>query len=345
MLRKAAVIFLILIVASGCQNPFQRDKYQVIYSMEKDNASKKQNNKHNYTIGIVPKLKGIPYFNAVEDGAREAAKELGVNVLYEGPQTADSDQQVKVIQDLIDKRVDVIAVSANDPQKLLPILITAKQQGIRVITWDSDTLAGGREFFINMVEPEMLGRHMMDTLAWNTDEKGEFAIMTGAPSASNLNEWIKWIKIQQQQYYPLMKLAEIAPTDDDSQKAYEVAKQLLKAHPHLAGIIGNSSVGPPAAAKAVKDTGKAGKVKVVGLSSPNVMRSYLHEGSAQIVTLWSPKKLGYLTVVLAENLLDGIPPHDGQEIDNVGNIRVNGDIVIMGEPLDFTKENVDQYDF
>ena len=75
------------------------------------------------------------------------------------------------------------------------------------------------------------------------------------------------------------------------------------------------------------------------------MMDYLLDGSAQMATLWSPKKLGYLTVALAIQLLIGQMPYDGQEIRNAGSIRVKGDTVIMGEPLDFTAENVIQYDF
>ena len=95
----------------------------------------------------------------------------------------------------------------------------------------------------------------------------------------------------------------------------------------------------------MKEAGKSGAVKVVGLSSPALMNGYLREGSAQIATLWSPKKLGFLTIMLAYRYLNGQLPVDGQEIEGVGNIRLNGDMVIMGEPLDFTAENVSQYDF
>jgi len=71
----------------------------------------------------------------------------------------------------------------------------------------------------------------------------------------------------------------------------------------------------------------------------------LKEDFAQVVTLWSPKKLGYLTVALANNLVEGTTPYDRQQIPEVGKISVIDDMVIMGEPIDFTKENVDQYDF
>ncbi|MFB5269177.1 autoinducer 2 ABC transporter substrate-binding protein [Paenibacillus enshidis] len=345
MLRKLLFPILVFIFVSACQDE-DRIQYDIIYRMEEAKAPMEiEEMQRQYTIGIVPKVMEIPYFNVAKDGAMEAAQDLNVNIIYDGPPIADAEQQIHVIKELIERKVDVIAVSANDPLKLIPVLTKAKQQGIRVITWDADTLPEAREMFVNMVDAETLGRHLLDTLAWTMGEKGEYAIMTGSRSAANLNEWINWIQYQQEQFYPKLKLVDIVTTDDNPQKAFEVAQGLMEAHPNLKGIIGNSSVGPPAAAQAVREAGKSGDIKVVGLSTPNLMKAYLHNGSAQMATLWSPKKLGYLTVVLAKNMLEGHMPFDGQEIDNVGNIRVAGDVVIMGEPVDFTKENVDQYDF
>ncbi len=338
-----------LFFVSACQDR-GAISYKVIYEMDRPAAAETASspeaaNSRRYKIGVVPKVTDIAYFDVVKQGAQEAAWDLDVDLLYEGPSTADPDEQIEVIRGLMEKRVDVIAVSANDPKKLVPVLREAKEQGIRVITWDADTDPEGREFFVNMADPETLGRHLLDTLAWSMGEKGEFAVMTGQLSAANLNEWIDWIKVQREQFYPGMKLVEIVPNDDDPKKAYEGAVSLLKRYPGLDGIIGTSSVGPPAAAEAVREANRAGEVSVVGLSTPELMRSYLREGSAQVATLWSPKKLGYLTVVLARNMMLGMLPYDDQTIANVGNIRVHGDMIIMGEPLDFTKDNVDQYDF
>ncbi|MEC0369139.1 autoinducer 2 ABC transporter substrate-binding protein [Paenibacillus chibensis] len=349
LLRLLCSLCMIVIFVSACQ-PAGNPKFEVVYSMEPSSGTDAaeppvKSSDHPWTIGIVPKLVEIPYFNLVEQGALEAAESLGAQVIYKGPPIADTTQQIRIIQDFIQEHVDAIAVSAIDPEKLLPTLVQARQAGIKVITWDSDTYREGRDFFVNMVDNEKLGRHLMDTLAWNTGEKGKFAILTGQMKAATLNEWIKWMKVQQKTYYPDMELVEIAATDDDPGKAYEEAKRLLADHPHLAGIIGNSSVGPPAAAQAVKEAGLTGKVKVVGLSMPNSMAPYLQDGSAQVATLWSPKKLGYLTVVLAVQALKGNPPQDGMNVPNFGIVRVAGDVVVMGDPVDFTKENVNQYDF
>lgn len=344
---KLCFSFFTLLIVSGCTfGSSSENQYEVVHSMsEVEVEETAPSTKEQITVAVVPKLVNIPYFNAVEEGALEAGEDLGVNVIYKGPTFADAKQQVKIVEEFIEEKVDVIAVSANDPDVLAPALLKAKKQGIKVISWDADTVPQARDFFINMVDPETLGRHLMDMVAWNTNEDGEFAIITGSLSAANLNEWLHWIKVQHEEYYPNMKLVDVVASDDDPYIAYSKAKDLLLKHPNLKGIIGNSSVSPPAAAQAVKDFGRMGEVAVVGLSPPNQMNEYLKEGSAQIVTLWSPKKLGYLTVALAVNAQLGTEPFDRQEIPRVGMIRMIGDMVIMGEPIDFTKENVDQYDF
>ena len=346
MVPRIVCFFLFLFCVSGCNTNSDSTKYEVIYNGEKnDKQEQPLLNHQNYTIAIVPKVSGIPYFNAVEEGVMEAANDLDVNVLYSGSLIADWEQQESVINGYIEQDVDLIAVSANDPEKLGPILKKARQQGIRVITWDSDTNDHYREMFINMVDPEVLGRHIMDTLSSRVTEKGSYAIITGASDAANLNEWIEWMKLHQKENYPNMNLVEIVASNDDPKQAYEAATALLKKYPDLKGIIGSSSVGPPAASQAVQDVHKDGEITVVGLSTPNLMREYINHGSAQVVTLWSPKKLGYLTVSIAKELLDGSEVQDNQYISNIGNIRVKEDTVIMGQPIDFTKENIDQYDF
>ncbi|WP_230986969.1 substrate-binding domain-containing protein [Cohnella fermenti] len=238
-----------LLLVSACGSNGAAGSYKVIYELESPSATDEgdglaANPAPHYRIGVVPKLNNT-YFDVVKQGAQEAAWDIDVELLYEAPASADPDDQIEVIRGLMGKNVDAIAVSANDPDELVPVLEEAKSQGIKIVTWDSDAAPEAREFFVNMVDPETLGRHLLDTLAWSMGEKGDFAILTGSLAAANLNEWIGWIKKQQEEYYPNLHLLEIVPTEDDPDKAYEAAKSLLAKYPGLDGIIGNSSVGPP----------------------------------------------------------------------------------------------------
>ncbi len=101
------------------------------------------------SIGVMPKLVGIDYFNACERGAREAAAELGVELTYDGPVTNDVTKQAEMLDAWITRRFDVIAVAPNDPHALAPTLKRAAAQGIEVLTWDADSDEDSRAYFVN----------------------------------------------------------------------------------------------------------------------------------------------------------------------------------------------------
>jgi simple sugar transport system substrate-binding protein/rhamnose transport system substrate-binding protein len=104
---------------------------------------------------------------------------------------------------------------------------------------------------------------------------------------------------------------------------------------------------PIGASQAVQEKGLSDRVTVVGTGVPNDCGPYLTDTAKFYPSLWDVKKLGYLTVALAKELLDGKTPQNGQNIPNVGTIRVLGDnkTVIMGPPAEITKENYKGFGF
>lgn len=101
------------------------------------------------TIGVMPKLVGIPFFTATEKGAKEAGAELGVEVVFDGPPKNDVQLQVQMIETWIAKGFDAIAVAPNDPDAIAPVLEKARKRGITVIAWDADAKKEARDFFVN----------------------------------------------------------------------------------------------------------------------------------------------------------------------------------------------------
>ncbi|MDC7244670.1 MAG: autoinducer 2 ABC transporter substrate-binding protein [Sphaerochaetaceae bacterium] len=300
------------------------------------------------TIVVMPKLVGIPYFNASEEGALQAGEDLGVEVIYTGPTTADAAEQVKMLEDLISKGVDVIAVAPNDAVALTPVLMKAKNAGIVIFDWDTPADPSVVDISVHQIDDQKFGEHMWDLLVEEMGPTGEYAIVTGGLSAANLNTWIDYGLDYAKMNYPGLKLVtDRVPTDEKQQVAYQKTLDLIKAYPNLKGIVGVSTPAPLGAAQAVQEKGKNDSIAVVGSSLPTDSGPYLEDGSLRVGTLWDPAKLGYLTVVLAYNYLNGTKPYDGQEIENVGTITVWDDnrTVIMGPPADFTKENYASYSF
>ena len=145
-------------------------------------------------IALMPKAKGDPYFVSCKQGADEAAKELGVELLWDGPTDLDPAKQNEVIEAWITRGVDVIAVSVENKVGISTVLRKAKEKGIRVITWDADAEKDARDFFIDQATPQGIGYTLTDEAARILNNKGEFAIITASLSAANQNEWIKYIR-------------------------------------------------------------------------------------------------------------------------------------------------------
>ncbi|MDI9520275.1 MAG: autoinducer 2 ABC transporter substrate-binding protein [Bacillota bacterium] len=301
------------------------------------------------TIVVMPKLVGIPYFNASETGAIEAGKELGIEVIYTGPTTGDAAQQVTMIEDLLIKGIDALAIAPNDPDAVSPALQKAIADNVLVVDWDTPASGDDVKYSIHQIDDKKFGELIWDKLveAMGTDE-GEYAIVTGYLTAANLNTWIKYGTEYAAAKYPNLKLVtDPVASDESAQEAYTQTLALLGAYPNLKGIVGISTPAPIGAAMAVQEKGLQDKVAVVGSSLPKDSSPYLKDGSLDFGILWDPGKLGKLTVYIAHYELNGTPITDGMEIPGVGPITLweDGKTIIMGDPSVWTAENADQFDF
>lgn len=298
------------------------------------------------TIAMMPKSKGNPYFIACQRGANEAAKELGVTLLWDGPTDPDPAKQNDVIDAWITRGVDVLAVAVENRQGISSVLRKARQKGIKVITWDADAEPDSREFFVNQATPEGIGQALLDTAAGIMNEQGEYAIITASLTASNMIAWQEQIAIRNAEKYPNMKLAVLRPCDDKQPKAFDEAKTIMNSYPNVKVILAICSPAAPGAAEAVKQAGR-NDVKVIGISLPNNNKRYVHEGITPAVILWNTTDLGYLAVHAAVSLHRGtLKPGDSQYVGGrLGTLTIEKDNLLLGKPFLFTKDNIDQYDF
>ena len=297
-------------------------------------------------VGMMPKAKGDPYFVSCRKGAEEAAQELGVELIWDGPTDLDPAKQNEVVEGWITRGVDVIAVSVENSAAISTVLRKARDKGIKVITWDADADADARDFFINQATPQGIGFTLMDEAARILGGKGEFAIITASLSAANQNEWIKHIKARLAEKYPAIKLVAIQPSDGDRDRAFQETQTVMKVHPNVRLIMGVAAPAVPGAAEAVKQSGRT-DVKVIGLSIPSLCKPYVHDGVIESFVLWNTLDLGYLTVFAANELSAGRLKLGDKEF-NAGRLKrleVKDSDVLLGAPFIFNKSNVDRFDF
>jgi ABC-type sugar transport system substrate-binding protein len=300
---------------------------------------------------MVPKLKGIDYFNACEKGAREAALALGgVELVFDGPTEDKADAQNQLIDGYIAQNVEVIAVSPNDPDSIASVLKKARDKGIHVITWDADANPGrsGREFFINQASAAAVGQALVDEMAAQKGPSANVAIVTSSLTAANQNAWIRAMKDRMASKYPAMKLVcGPKPSEENQQLAFQVTQDLLKTYRDLDGVFAISSVAFPGAADAVQQAKLSGKIAVVGLATPKPMKQWVDAGTVKTVILWNPVDLGYATIAAAKALAGGTLAPGATQLSagRLGDLQVKGDQVLLGPPMKFTKANIAQFDF
>src|SRR5437879_3820463 len=210
---------------------------------------------HKAVIALMPKAKGDPYFVSCKQGADEAAKELGVELLWDGPTDLDPAKQNEVVEAWITRGVDVIAVSVENKVGISTVLRKAREKGIKVITWDADSERDARDFFIDQATPQGIGYTLTDEAARILNNKGEFAIITASLSAANQNEWIKYIKERLAQKYPDLRLVATQPSEGDRDRAFAETQTVLKVYPNVKLIMAIAASPVRGAAQAVRPSG------------------------------------------------------------------------------------------
>ena len=299
------------------------------------------------TVALLPKSKGNAYFISCKNGAEKVAKALGVDLLFDGPTTTDPAKQNEIVENWITLGVDVIAAACDNKEGISTALRKAQSKGIKVITYDADSMPDARAFFVNQATPEGIGHTLMDEAARLLNNEGEFAIILATLTAANQQEWRKHIEARLAEKYPKMKIVAVRPCDDLKDKAQSEATALLSAYPNLKLLMNICSPAVPGAAEAVKQAGKVGKVKVIGLGLPSENRRYVKEGVTDSVILWKTEDLGALTVEAAVALVKGtLKPGDAKfKTTSLGEFEVKGDNILLGKPFVFNKDNIDQFDF
>ncbi len=299
------------------------------------------------TIAFMPKSKGNAYFIAARQGAEQAAKDLNVKLLYDGPTEPDPAKQNEIVETWITRGVDAIAAACENREGISTALRKAQQKGIKVITYDADALADARSFFVNQATPEGIGNTLMDEAARLMGNEGEYAIITASLTAGNMIEWQKAIEKRNTEKYPNIKRIALRPCDDLKDKAFAEATAIMNANPNVKLIMNICSPAVPGAAEAVKQAGKVGKVKVIGLGLPNENKRYVKEGVTDSVILWKVQDLGYLTIEAAAALAKGDLRAGATSFKSkrVGDVKIAGDNILLGTPFIFNKENIEQFDF
>lgn len=300
------------------------------------------------TVAFVPKFTSDPYFVAANQGAQEAGKALGLRVEYNGPVDSNVAGQVDIIDRLVRGRIDAISVCATDPNALAPSLIRAQAKGIKVSTWDADVRADARQVFLNQASYDAIGHSIVDIMVQGAGTSGDFLMVTGSLTATNMLAWMKAIKDTIAQKYPNMAIKATLLGEQDIQKTKDITLNYLRANPATKGVLTVDGIAEVGVAEAVEQLGLQGKVAIAGIGVPNSVRPYINDGAVKAAVLWNPVDIGYAAIYISKAQLDGTfdPAKGFVKAGRLGDLKFTSkDEILLGPPLVFTKENIGQYKF
>ncbi|MGL4309978.1 MAG: substrate-binding domain-containing protein [Paracoccaceae bacterium] len=282
------------------------------------------------TMGVVVKIGGIPWFNAMEMGIKEKGEELGVDASMIGPTSADPALQVRAIEDLIAKGVDVIGVVPNDEAALEPVLEKARAAGIKVVSHEGPGI-NNVDWNFEMASATGFGETHAELLAQKMGGKGEYGVFVGSLTVPLHNAWADAAIAYLSAKYPDMKAVGerygVAENVDDSRKT---ALDLMAANPNLTGFLAFGSQGPIGAGRAIEEQRKVGTVHVIGPFSPGQGRDLVKSGAISGGFMWNPAEAGRVFVTMGKMLVDGTEITEGTDIPGLGVVSpdaANHDII------------------
>lgn len=305
------------------------------------------------TIVTVVKVTGISWFNRMEEGVKEFGKDNpNITVYQTGSGRADAAQQLKIIDDLIAKKVSAIAVVPYDPPTLEPALKKAMDRGIKVVTHEADN-EKNTMVDVEAFDNSAYGAALNDRLATCMHSEGKWATLVGSLGSRSQVQWANGGIDNAKKKYPKMQLVETnLETNNDGERAYEVAKETLRKHPDLKGFQGSSSLDVIGIGRAVEEAGLQGKICVYGTGLPTEAGKYLESGAINGIAFWDPKLAGMAMNKIAKLLLDGKTVENGANLGLPGYEKVTVSkgpgkgIIVRGQGwVSVDKSNYKQYNF
>ncbi|MFZ4835849.1 substrate-binding domain-containing protein [Rouxiella sp. Mn2063] len=274
-------------------------------------------------MGVVVKVGGNAWFNAMEAGIKSEAAKEGIDAWEVGPTSDDPALQVRAIEDLIAQKVDIIGVVPNDAKVLEPVLKRARDAGIKVITHESpDQKYANWDF--ELVDSAQLGIKNMVALAECMKETGDYAVYVGGLTVPIHKTWSDAAINYQKAHYPNMhQVGDKFGVGESLDDTIRTTNDLMSKDQNLKGILAIGSQGPIGAGRAIQNRGKNGDICVYGPFSPSQGASLVKSGAINGGYIWNPLVAGQVFVRVAGMISKGQPITDGMEIEGMGKVKVD----------------------
>lgn len=280
-MRRSALLALVLIFA-GC----------------KSGPKKRQ-------IAVIPKATSHVFWLTVQAGALAAGKELGVDVLWNGP-TAETEysRQIQILDSMVARHVDAIAVAAAEEKALVQSVDRAMAEGIPVTVFDSGLASENYTTFLatNNYEGGVTAARELSRLVGG---EGPVALLMHMPGSRSSMDRERGFRETLAKEFPKVKIVAEQFGQSDRAKARSVAENFLAANPGLKGIFASTEPSSVGAALAIKSRELSGKVRLVAFDNSETLIDDLRGGAIDAMIVQDSYKIGHEAVRTLVDKLNG----------------------------------------
>jgi len=248
------------------------------------------------TIPIIVKDTTSFYWQIVLAGARQAGKDLGVNVPELGAQAeTDINGQISILENAVAGKPAAVVIAPTE-RSALGAPITEAAKSVPIVGIDSSAETDAFTSFLT-TDNVQGGRIAADGLvaaikAATGKEEGEVALITSVPNAGSLEERKKGF-IEQLAKYPGIKLVADKYADGQAATGLNITTDLLTANPNLVGIFASNLIMAQGAGQALAENNAAAKVALIGFDSDDKLVSFLKDGTIDGLVVQDPYRMGY----------------------------------------------------
>ncbi len=298
-----------------------------------------------YRIIFLPKLVGIPWFTAMENGFKDYAKEVGdLSISVVGAPDTDPAAQARILEDAIAQQPDAIVVVPNDTKVLEPIMAKGREAGILMISQEAPGIQNA-DLDIEFLIAEKYGSDMMELFVREAGTKGGYAIMVGGLTVTSHNQRADMAVVHQEKTYPdLYQVTSRLEGSESVEDAQDRTLELIAAYEDLVGVMYIGSLGAIGGAQATTSLNRD-DIAIVGGSVPSQAKSYLTEGTINANYISNPYNIGWDSAYLVRHLLQGGTPENAGDLPKNGPIAIDGSVVTFHAPAEVTAQNADSFGF
>ena len=269
-------------------------------------CSKKRAESKQLTFGVVYSVVH-PFFEPCTRGAEDTAAKHNARVFVDAPQRGDIADQIRIVEDMITRGIDGLALCPTDPKALEPLIARAMKEGIPVVAFGTDSPGSTRLTYIG-TDQLAAAAHAADLLAGLMGKKGNVIISQCLPTQKDQQQRVDGFKARLKEAYTDMKIIDVRTGQGNAERTLANIENMLEAHSDIGGIYGTDAAAGPAITAAFKNTPR--KIPVVVFDDlPEILQG-VRAGAITITVVQEPYRWTAIAIDTLVDALKGKKPED-----------------------------------